>query len=169
MKIDPSLAAAAGFVGVLAFYFGVLSLLNSPEHAIGQFRGDYWWVFAFALGMAGQLWIGARISAGMAAIGTSGGTSGTAMLACCAHHAVGFAPLAGFAFIAPFFDKYQPLFIGIGLVSNIAGISVAMERAQVLGAKVPFAQSFAWEGVAKLVIAAGSGLLAGLALKIYAG
>ncbi len=152
---------------MLLVYFGTLSLFNSPGHALSQFRGDWWWVLAFAAGMAGQLWLSVKIHASMAATGASAGTSTGAMLACCAHHVTNLAPLAGAAFLAGLFDKYQPLFIGIGLLSNAVGISLLLSNAQEQELKVPFASSLDWARAWKLEAAIGTGLLAALASRLY--
>ena len=167
MKITPNAAAAAGFAAMLIVYFGTLSLLNSPGHALSQFRGDWWWVLAFAIGMAGQLWLSVKIHASMAATGASAGTSTGAMIACCAHHVTDLAPLAGAAFLAGLFDKYQPIFIGIGLLSNAVGLSLLLSHARAQELKVPFANSLDWTRAWKLEAAIGAGLLLAVAFKLH--
>jgi hypothetical protein len=167
MGIAPNAAAAAGFAGMLLVYFGTLSLFNSPSHALAQFRGDWWWVLAFAAGMAGQLWLSVKIHASTAATGASAGTSTGTMIACCAHHITDLAPLAGAAFLAGLFDKYQPLFIGIGLLSNAVGLSLLLSHAQEQELKVPFARLLDWTRAWKFEAAIGAGLLAALAFKLY--
>jgi len=166
-RIPPALASLLGFALVLAFYFGLLSLLNSPGHAWTQFRGDYWWVLAFAIGMAVQAWILSTIQASAAVAGASAGSSGAAMALCCAHHVADFAPLAGAAFAAGLVYEYQPVFVAFGLVANAVGIMRLMDSASRCGhAHVPFTRALDWSSAWKLALFAGIGLTAGVAAAV---
>ena len=133
---NPIPAGIAGGVALLLFYFAILSLANSPEHAISQFLGMWYWVLALAIGFGVQIGLyahmsgiaqraGVSITAGVAA---SGGMSTTAMAACCAHHVADVAPLVGLTVVSAFLVKYQTAFLVIGVLSNIIGI-VIMVRA----------------------------------------
>ncbi len=51
-------------------------------------------------------------------------TSGTAMIACCAHHLTDTLPIIGFSIFATFLSKYQTVFLGIGILSNLTGIGI---------------------------------------------
>jgi len=57
-----------------------------------------------------------------AVMGTSGGTSVTAMVACCLHHATDVLPLLGLSAAATFLTRYQRPFMILGLGMNIFGI-----------------------------------------------
>ncbi|OIO26279.1 hypothetical protein AUJ14_02065 [Candidatus Micrarchaeota archaeon CG1_02_55_22] len=165
--INPTLAALLGFAAVLAFYFGLLSLLNSPGHAWTQFRDDYWWILAFAIGMATQAWILATIHASAAIAGASAGSSGAAMALCCVHHVADFAPLAGAAFAAGLVYEYQPAFIALGLLANAVGIMRLMDSASKCShTAVPFAKALDWSAAWKLTLFAGAGLTVGVAAGV---
>jgi hypothetical protein len=55
-------------------------------------------------------------------IGTSGGTSVTAMVACCLHHATDVLPVLGLSAATTFLTRYQRSFMLLGLAMNLAGI-----------------------------------------------
>lgn len=117
----------AGFVAALALiglYLGILSVLQSPSHALEQFALDRFWVGSVALGFGVQIGlyvhlrlilhamrlVGAAASSRRIIEGTPGvlpadaahamtgagtGTSTVGMIACCAHHLADLAPLIG--------------------------------------------------------------------------
>lgn len=161
MKISPATAGTAGFVSILLVYFGTLSILNSPAHALEQFRGDWWWVLVFAAGMGIQLWLHAKIHSNARVAGVSAGSSAAAMVACCVHHIADFTPLAGIAFLGSFFESYQPLFIIVGLLANLVGISYAMSAGKRFGKGIPFVNAIDWGIAWKIEVAVGIGALAG--------
>ena len=51
-------------------------------------------------------------------MGTSGGTSVTAMVACCLHHVTDVLPILGLSAAATFLTRYQRPFMLIGLGMN---------------------------------------------------
>lgn len=53
---------------------------------------------------------------------TSGGMSTASMILCCAHHLTDVAAFVGLTAVTLFLTTYQPVFLLIGLVSNIFGI-----------------------------------------------
>ncbi len=57
-----------------------------------------------------------------ALMGTSGGTSVTAMVACCIHHVTDVLPVLGVSAAATFLTRYQRPFMLVGLGMNILGI-----------------------------------------------
>jgi len=63
-----------------------------------------------------------RAGAAVTAAGTA--TSGAAMLACCAHHAVDLLPLLGLSAAAVFLDAYRIPILLLGLGMNLLGIVV---------------------------------------------
>ncbi len=118
---------AGGFIFI--FYFGIITLANSFEHALSQFSTDWPWIVALAAGFGIQ----ARLhlffkfqmhkkminSSGMMA---SGGVSGTAMIACCAHHISDALPFLGLAGVAGFLFEFREVFLLFGVLSNLVGI-----------------------------------------------
>lgn len=59
-------------------------------------------------------------------MGTSGGTSVTAMVACCLHHVTDVLPVLGLSAAATFLTRYQQPFMLVGLGMNITGIIVIL-------------------------------------------
>jgi hypothetical protein len=59
-----------------------------------------------------------------AIMGTSGGTSATAMVACCIHHVTDVLPILGLSAAASILTRYQRPFMLIGLAMNLIGIGV---------------------------------------------
>ena len=59
-------------------------------------------------------------------MGTSGGTSATAMVACCIHHVTDVLPMLGLSAAATFLTRYQRPFMLVGLGMNIIGILVML-------------------------------------------
>ncbi|MBU1197459.1 hypothetical protein KJ765_03000 [Candidatus Micrarchaeota archaeon] len=130
----------SGIAGVLAaalifaFYFGIITLANSLEHAQQQFSVDWPWIIALAIGFGIQARLHLHLqkqlkeraaSAGMVA---SAGVSGTAMVACCAHHVTDFLPFVGLAGVAGFLFDYREVFLLLGVLSNAAGIAYLLSK-----------------------------------------
>ncbi len=121
-----------GTFSVLAmflFYFVLLSILNSPQHAVSKFL-EIWYLM-------GPLIVGFGIQVGLfvyvknyckhvgsdtAVVSTSAGISGGSMIACCTHHFIDVFAILGIAWAASFFVRYQTTFLLIGLAANIFGI-----------------------------------------------
>lgn len=132
MGVKPFLFGAIGFFGLIGFYFGLLSIANSPAHALQQFFGMWYWIIALAFGFGTQIGLFFFIREKMKAIalgkgaiagmGCSGGISGTAMAACCAHHLADLLPFIGLTGFAVFLNQYQTVFLSIGLASSVIGI-----------------------------------------------
>ena len=61
-----------------------------------------------------------------AVMGTSGGTSVTAMVACCLHHVTDVLPILGLSAAATFLTRYQRPFMLVGLGMNLIGIIVML-------------------------------------------
>ena len=130
--------AAFLMVGV---YLGVLSVLQSPGHAIEQLLTDAPWVGLVAVGFGIQIGLysylrlairAARAAGATAVAGSGTGTSTLGMLACCAHHLTDVAPLVGLTGASSlsgaigFFTEWKYAFIGLGLVMNLIGIVVTI-------------------------------------------
>ena len=142
---------AFGFAGMLALtgiYFGIVSLAESPSHAIELFLEDRWIVLPIILGFGIQvalyvilkkrLFISvADVGPSGALTGAGGGVSATAMVACCAHHVTDVLPLVGLTVAATFLAEYRLVFMLTGLGTTILGILVMLtilirERRKVL-------------------------------------
>ena len=128
----------AGF-SLLAVYFIVLSIANSFSHAIKQFSQIWYWILFLTVGFGLQVGLYFFIRASFrlkqmasptAAVAASGGISTGSMIACCLHHLVDVLPLMGLAAAAVFLATYQLLFIIIGILSNLIGITIMLEIIQ---------------------------------------
>ena len=124
---------AAGLLGSLlltAVYLGIVTLAESPEHALQLFWQDRIYVVPILLGFGIQSGLFARLRLGprvhMAAAGAStaagGGMSTAAMVACCLHHAADVLPVLGLSAAAAFLAQWKAPFMIVGLLTNVAGI-----------------------------------------------
>ncbi len=128
-----------GAAALLLFvYIGIITLAEGIEHALDQTATLWYWVVALAGGFGIQAGLFSFIRQGLrerkasatASVATSGGVSAGSMVACCAHHLTDVLPLLGMAGLAAFLANYQVLFIIIGVLSNIIGITIMLETIQ---------------------------------------
>lgn len=122
-----------GSVFIAAFYLGILTWAQGWEYATSQFARDRAYVIPIILGFGIQAALYSILrfrlfipiaSTGHAGsmIGTSGGTSATAMVACCIHHVTDVLPILGLSAAASFLTRYQRPFMLVGLAMNLIGI-----------------------------------------------
>lgn len=125
----------ASFIG--AVYFGILTWAQGWEYAANQFQLNRWYVLPIwiAFGIQAALYSVLRFrlfipttstSHTGALMGTSGGTSVTAMVACCLHHVTDVLPILGVSAAATFLTRYQRPFMLIGLSTEVIGIIVML-------------------------------------------
>jgi hypothetical protein len=131
------LPAAAGLIAMIALggiYFGIVSLAESPEHALELFWEDRWIVIPIIIGFGIQVGLYVVLKKRLfipvsdlgpsgALTGAGGGVSATAMVACCAHHVTDVLPLIGLTAAATFLAEYRLAFMLIGLGTTALGIS----------------------------------------------
>ena len=128
---------ATGLFGALfltGVYLGIVSLAESPEHALNLFWEDRLFVIPILIGFGIQAGLFARLKLGpparMAAAGATtaagGGMSTAAMVACCAHHVADVLPVLGLSAAAAFLAQWKVPFLVIGLLMNLAGILVML-------------------------------------------
>lgn len=126
----------AGSLSLLVLYFIVLSAANSFTHAVSQFAQMWYWILLLIVGFGLQVGLYSYIRASFrlkqmagstAAVATSGGISTGSMVACCLHHLTDVLPLMGLATAAVFLAEYQLLFIVLGILSNLIGITIMLE------------------------------------------
>lgn len=136
-------------LGLTVLYFAIVSLAESPDHALRLFWEDRFIVVPIVIGFGGQmglyvllkkgLYLPVHVPGGAGMPGASAGTSTLAMAACCAHHVTDVLPLIGFSAAAVFLAEYRIHFMVLGLITNLAAIGVMMwlirrERRRALGA-----------------------------------
>ena len=133
----PFAAFLLGSALIAGVYFGILIWAQGWEYASNQFSLNRWYV--------APIWVAFGIQAGLytilrfrlfiptsstghsgALMGTSGGTSVTAMVACCLHHVTDVLPVLGVSAAATFLTRYQRPFMLIGLGTEILGIIVML-------------------------------------------
>ncbi len=128
-------AGLAGAVFLTAIYFGIVSLAESPQHALDLFWQERWIVLPIILGFGVQsalyIILKKRLFVPVANPGPSGaltgmgGTTSTlAMVACCAHHVTDVLPILGLTAAAAFLAQYQTAFMLVGLGTTLTGIAV---------------------------------------------
>jgi hypothetical protein len=136
-------AFALGTTLIAGLYFGIMIWAENWDVAASQFVYNRWYIVPLWLGFGVQaaLYSILRLrlfaqtsSSGHAAamtpftgvMGTSGGTSATAMVACCLHHVTDVLPILGLSAAATFLTRYQRPFMLVGLGMNLIGILVML-------------------------------------------
>ena len=122
--------------GLLVFYISVVSYFQGIEFAFSNLRSLWYLIFPLIIGFGIQVGLffsikhAARTIGMTSTVSGTGAVSGGSMVACCSHFLVNLIPFIGFSGAALFLIKYQKLFLVIGIVSNIIGISVMMNHKQ---------------------------------------
>lgn len=135
--ILPIGAFLLGSAFIAAFYIGILTWAQGWDYASSQFSRDRWYVLPIIIGFGIQaalytilrfrLFVPVTTTGPSGALmGTSGGTSATAMVACCIHHVTDVLPILGLSAAASFLTRYQRPFMLVGLAMNIVGIIVML-------------------------------------------
>ena len=130
-------AALSGMLFLTAIYFLIVSIAESPSHALDLFWKDRLIVIPIILGFGVQsalyivlkkrLFLPITHTGPSGALTTAGGTTSTvAMVACCAHHVTDVLPVLGLTAAATFLAKYQIQFMIVGLATNLVGIVVML-------------------------------------------
>ena len=133
----PLAAFLIGSTLIALFYIGILTWAQGWGYASSQLVRDRWYVIPIVVGFGVQaaLYTILRFrlfipitSTGHAGsmMGASGGTSATAMVACCIHHVTDVLPILGLSAAASFLTRYQRPFMLIGLAMNLIGIGVML-------------------------------------------
>ncbi len=131
----PILIGFGGSIVLLILYFGILTIAESFSHAVQQFKSVWSLILLLVTGFGIQVglysYIRAEIRAKQIAgatktVAATGGVSTGSMIACCAHHLTDILPIIGLSAAAVFLEKYQLLFIVIGVLSNLVGITMML-------------------------------------------
>ena len=133
----PITAFLLGSALITSFYLGILTWAQGWDYASSQFARDRVYVLPIILGFGTQaalysilhfrLFIPVASTAHSGVMmGASGGTSATAMVACCIHHVADVLPILGLSAAATFLTRYQRPFMLLGLAMNLAGIGVML-------------------------------------------
>ncbi|MCZ2077003.1 MAG: hypothetical protein LC130_18660 [Bryobacterales bacterium] len=133
----PLSAFLLGSAFIASFYIGILTWAQGWDYASSQFVRDRWYVVPIILGFGVQAALYSILrfrlfipitSTGHTGsmMGASGGTSATAMVACCIHHVTDVLPILGLSAAASFLTRYQRPFMLVGLAMNLIGIGVML-------------------------------------------
>ena len=116
---------------MLGIYLAIISLVQGPAHAVSQLGDDAVFVALIATGFGVQIAMFTELRAidrqhraGALLTAASTGTSGAAMLACCAHHLVDLVPLLGLSAAAVFLNAYRTELFFLGITMNLLGVLV---------------------------------------------
>ena len=125
--IWPILGAAAGSLGLLTFYLGLITLAQGWQHALEQLGQDQLFIGPLVAGFGLQIGLFVYLRrlhtrARVAGVAASTGTSAAAMLACCAHHLADILPVIGLSGAALFLNEFKTPLLWLGLAMNLAGV-----------------------------------------------
>jgi len=118
-------------VGILFFYLAILTVFQDFNFAMSEFGSLWYWIIPLATGFGIQVGLynsilhTAKINSEIAASGT---VSGGSMVACCSHFVLNAIPILGFSGLATFLMTYQKWFFGLGILSNVIGITILMRH-----------------------------------------
>ena len=131
-------AGVLGAIFLTGVYLGIVSLAESPEHALDLFWQDKAFVIPILLGFGTQvglytllkkgLYMPMHLPAAGATTAAGGGMSTMAMVACCAHHVADVLPLVGLTAAATFLANWKIPFMVVGLLTNLIGIAVMLRE-----------------------------------------
>jgi hypothetical protein len=118
-------------------YLGIVSLAESPQHAVDLFWQDRLIVVPIMLGFGIQMGLYvilkkrlyvpvAHAGPSGTLAGASGVTSTAAMVACCAHHVTDVLPILGLTAATAFLAEYRIPFMLVGLGTTVVGITVML-------------------------------------------
>lgn len=133
--ILPAVAGLAGALLLTGLYFAIVSIAESPSHAVQLFWEDRFLVTPIILGFGVQVALYTVLKKRLfvpvtntgpsgALTGAGGGMSAAAMVACCAHHVTDVLPLVGLTAAAAFLAEYRTPFMLVGLGTTSGGILV---------------------------------------------
>jgi hypothetical protein len=130
----PSGAFLFGSFFIAGIYFGIITWAQGWDYALNLFSLNRWYVVPIwiAFGIQAALYAILRFrlfiptSSTGALMGTSAGTSVTAMVACCLHHVTDVLPILGVSAAATFLTRYQRPFMLFGLGTEIVGIVIML-------------------------------------------
>ncbi len=121
-------------------YVGLVTWAEGVEHVFTQAPTPWYWIVLLTVGFGVQAGLFSfirqaqqRRKATTTSVAASGGVSAVSMAACCAHHLTDVPPFLGLAGVATFLTEYQILFILLGVLSNLVGITIMLDAIQCQG------------------------------------
>lgn len=131
----PVVIGVMGALTLAGLYMGVLTLVQSWDHAVELFTTDWYFLLAIIVGFGVQVGLFTYVrtslrssyNAGSTALaGAGAGTSTVSMVACCAHHLTDVLPLVGVSGAAIFLADYRTPLMVLAIAINAAGIVVML-------------------------------------------
>lgn len=123
------LKGVAGSIGLIGFYFAIVTAISGWTFAMTQFFVSWYWIVGLAVGFGVQIFLFTYLRAlhrermAGAVAATTGTVSGLTMIACCAHYLVNILPIVGISAVAAVVGQYQQELFIVGAVSNIGGVA----------------------------------------------
>lgn len=122
-------------------YVGLVTWAEGIEHVFTEAPTPWYWFVLLTVGFGTQAGLFSFMRHGLkqrrktatASVATSGSVSVVSMAACCAHHLTDVLPFLGLAGAATFLTEYQLVFIVLGVLSNVVGITVMLDAIQCMG------------------------------------
>ena len=128
-------AGILAVAGLALFYAAVVGGVGGLTHLAQQAGSDWPWLAIILAGFGTQVVLYVELrhrrrqhGAVVAAAGAGGGASAVGMVACCAHHVAGIAPLIGASGAAVFLTSYRLPIMLAGIGINAVGVLVAARR-----------------------------------------
>jgi hypothetical protein len=114
-------------LGLLVFYVGTIALVQDWEHAFTQLGEDGPFVAALVVGFGAQVALftytrALQASTSKAGVAAGAGSSGVAMLACCAHHLTDVLPVVGLSAAVGFLGAYKEPLLWLSVGVNAGGV-----------------------------------------------
>ena len=118
-------------VALLALYAVTMTIFSGWNATEQQFRSLWYLMVPLAVGFGTQVGLYAKMKAAHRSkpmMATSGTTSATSMLACCAHHATNVLPFLGISGISLFLSRFQAPLLAGSIAINVIGIAVMLKH-----------------------------------------
>lgn len=118
-----------GGLGLLGFYFVVLTLVSGFPFAKEQFSDDWYFVIVLSFGFGVQVGLYIYLRQAIRhqdstgkVVAVSGATSTLAMIACCSHYLVNVLPIIGITGFITIVSQYQTQLFWVGIGANLLGV-----------------------------------------------
>ena len=133
IRIKPAHAGILSSSALFIFYLAITVAGGSVEHAIWQIK-EYWYLLIpLIAGFGIQTYLYSTLKMRLKSqksLAVSGGISAGSMVACCSHHVTDLIPFLGITALSTSLTRYIPLFLLFGVLSNLIGITLMLERLQ---------------------------------------
>ena len=131
------LSGFISFIGLLAFYFILMSVLTgSWDAAWSQFEKLWYYMIPLSMGFGLQVGLYSHLrrlirnNTGRNVMMANTTTSAFGMVACCAHHLTDVLPFIGLAAFSALLTTYQIPILIVGIISNILGVYYLLRKIQ---------------------------------------